>query len=84
MGCVQTAYISEVNELKYQTQSERITWVELVKKMKIGDKIMVKGDDETIQELRYDGFHDVNGTLEIILTPLSLEFIKSNNLEKPN
>ena len=56
---------------------ERITWAELVKKMEIGDTIMVKGDDQTIQELRYDGFKsNENGVLELILTPLALEFIK--------
>lgn len=56
---------------------ERISWAKLVEKMEIGDTIMVKGDDGTIQELRYDGFKSKeNGVLELILTPLSLEFIK--------
>lgn len=56
---------------------ERITWAKLVEKMEIGDVIMVKGDDGTVQELRYDGFKsNENGILELILTPLALEFIK--------
>ena len=55
---------------------ERIEWAKLVEKMEIGDTMMVKGDDGTIQELRYDGFKsNKNGELELILTPLALEFI---------
>ena len=62
---------------KETSKFEREKWIELVRKLKIGDTLMVTGNDKTVQELRFEGFKDNNnGTLEIILQPLTLEWIE--------
>lgn len=62
---------------------EQITWSELLKKMKIGDTIMIKNDDGTTHELKFEGFmKKKDGSFLVKLKPLSLEVKQSDTKAK--
>jgi len=65
---------------KYQ----KIKWGDFIKKIKIGDILMVNGNDGTVQELRFDGFKEKNGKIEITFQPLALEFIEKTKSKRRN
>ncbi len=58
---------------------EKISWSELLKRMKVGDIIMVKNNDGTIHELKFEGYKiKSDGSFIVNLKPLSLEVKPSN------
>ncbi len=63
---------------------EKITWSQLLKKMKVGDTIMVKNNDGTVHELKFEGFmKKKDGSFLVKLKPLSLEVKQSSTKVKP-